>query len=160
MANLEITKCKMRLARQILMFSGILGCVFIAGSLSVSADTDSPAMMQLSSLNPEPSDPLVNDARRAYRNASYLQAMRLSRKVLARHPEHHSALLIFLQSMAQLGILGQTAEAAIHYAERYHPNSADINKVISQLYLAQGNQRKAGYYHKLSKRQFCPFNCQ
>ena len=99
-------------------------------------------------------------ASKAYRNGSYLQAIRISRDILSRRPDDAPALLILIQSMVKLGVVGKAADAAIRYAEIHHPDSAYINKAISQLYLVQGNQRKASRYHSLSKRQFCPFNCQ
>lgn len=100
------------------------------------------------------------DAEQAYRSASYLQALRLSRKILARYPAHHTALLILLKSMGRLGMVGEPAEAAVRYADMYHAQSPAINGAISQLYLASGNTEKAAYYHQLSTRQYCAFNCQ
>ena len=106
------------------------------------------------------SDSYTVSARKAYRNGSYLQAIRISRDVLSRRPDDAPALLVLIQSMVKLGVVGKVADAAIRYAEIHHPDSAYINKAIGQLYLVQGNQRKASRYHSLSKRQFCPFNCQ
>jgi len=143
-----------------LMLCFLLCCVLATESASVLADTDGPVYRQLSSLDMVPSDPLANDARQAYRSASYLQALRLSRDVLARHPSNHTALLVMLKSMSKLGMTGQMADAAISYAERYHPYSATINTAISQMYLAQGNLRKASDYKQLARRQHCAFNCQ
>jgi hypothetical protein len=149
-----------RIARQGLRLLVVLCCVLTADSAGVLAESDSSAFLHMASRDITLSDQLANDANKAYRNASYLQALRLSRDVLARYPEHHMAMLILLKSMAQLGMVGQTAEAAISYAGRYHAGSAQVNEAISQLYLAQGNQRKAAYYHSLSRRQYCAFNCQ
>ena len=106
------------------------------------------------------SDSHTVSARKAYRSGSYLQAIRISRDVLSRHPEDAPALLVLIKSMVKLGVVGQAADAAIRYAEIHHPDSAYINKAISQLYLVQGNQQQASRYHSRSKRQFCPFNCQ
>ncbi|MGB2142758.1 MAG: tetratricopeptide repeat protein [Candidatus Puniceispirillaceae bacterium] len=108
----------------------------------------------------EYSDSYTVSARKAYRNGSYLQAIRISRDVLSRRPDDAPALLVLIQSMVKLGVVGQAADAAIRYAEIHHPDSAYINKAISQLYLVQGNQQQASRYHSRSKRQFCPFNCQ
>ena len=106
------------------------------------------------------SDSYAVSARKAYRNGSYLQAIRISRDILSRRPDDAPALLVLIQSMVKLGVVGKAADAVIRYAEIHHPDSAYINKAISQLHLVQGNQRKASRYHSLSKRQFCPFNCQ
>ena len=106
------------------------------------------------------SDSHAVSARKAYRSGSYLQAIRISRDVLSRRPDDAPALLVLIQSMVKLGVVGQAADAAIRYAEIHHPDSAYINKAISQLYLVQGNQQQASRYHSRSKRQFCPFNCQ
>ena len=142
---------------------GICCCLLIApfGVISAQADTDIRVDARRASYEMLASySALEVDAEQAYRSASYLQALRLSRKILARYPAHHTALLILLKSMGRLGMVGEPAEAAVRYADMYHAQSPAINGAISQLYLASGNTEKAAYYHQLSTRQYCAFNCQ
>lgn len=95
---------------------------------------------------------------RHYTARNTLQALRLSKLALAQSQQDQLAMQIMLLSMADLGVRGSQAEAAIALARTIHPDSPKITAAITQLLKAMGRE---GLANRLIEeyRQTCTFNC-